>query len=68
MYMVALAFNQPGCLYRVYKAIGGAVVEHRGRSLSLIAQLDLNRVTLIGADASLVFVKRKPLLVAGLHY
>ncbi len=66
--MVATARQQSVAANGVYRAVGRAVVEMRRRRDRLQAQIDGNRVPLLGADTAVVGAEREALLVVFRHH
>src|SRR4051812_43434357 len=62
--VVSFALEQAFLADRFEKPLDGPVIQLRRRSHRLVAQIDLDRMTLAGADAPPVVAQRKPLLVA----
>jgi hypothetical protein len=68
MNVVAAALVQTLSPDRLQEAHGRPVVQDQGRFSRLVAEIDLNRVTLVGPDVKAVLAKRESLLIASRHY
>ena len=64
---MARAFHQALRANRIEKARRRAVIKHGGRRGRFIAQLNLNRMSLIGTNAQAVVTERKTLFVIRLN-
>src|SRR3954467_4599144 len=62
--VVSFALEQALLADRFEKPLDRSVEQHLGRWHGFVAQIDLDRMTLAGADAPPVVAQRKPLLVA----